>query len=82
MSSSFCPKGQNKVQEKLSDYLFFLAPWQQKLAFISYIKPIFVVEQTLINLKCTGILYCECVDDTVIVSGKAALFSINDIVGL
>ncbi|WP_294412587.1 PhzF family phenazine biosynthesis isomerase [uncultured Ruminococcus sp.] len=30
----------------------------------------------------TGILYCECVDDNVIVSGKAVLFSINDIVGL
>ena len=30
----------------------------------------------------TGILYCECLDDKVIVSGKAALFSINDIVGL
>ena len=30
----------------------------------------------------TGILYCECVDDKVIISGKAALFSINDIVGL
>jgi predicted PhzF superfamily epimerase YddE/YHI9 len=30
----------------------------------------------------TGILYCECADDNVIISGKAALFSINDIVGL
>lgn len=30
----------------------------------------------------TGILYCECVGDTVIISGKAVLFSINDIVGL
>lgn len=30
----------------------------------------------------TGILYCECVGDTVIVSGKAVLFSINDIVAL
>ncbi len=30
----------------------------------------------------TGILYCECVGDRVIISGKAALFSINDIVGL
>lgn len=30
----------------------------------------------------TGILYCECTDDKVIISGKAALFSINDIVGL
>ena len=30
----------------------------------------------------TGILYCECADDKVIISGKAALFSINDIVGL
>ena len=28
----------------------------------------------------TGILYCECVGDKVIVSGKAVLFSINDIV--
>ncbi len=30
----------------------------------------------------TGILYCECVGDKVIISGKAALFSINEIVGL
>lgn len=30
----------------------------------------------------TGILYCECVGDTVTVSGKAVLFSINDIVAL
>lgn len=30
----------------------------------------------------TGILYCECADATVIISGKAVLFSINDIVGL
>lgn len=30
----------------------------------------------------TGILYCECVGDKVIISGKAVLFSINDIVGL
>jgi len=29
-----------------------------------------------------GILYCECIGDTVIISGKAVLFSINDIVGL
>ena len=29
-----------------------------------------------------GILYCECTDDKVIISGKAVLFSINDIVGL
>ena len=30
----------------------------------------------------TGILYCECDDDKVIISGKAVLFSINDIVVL
>ena len=30
----------------------------------------------------TGILYCESAVDKVIISGKAALFSINDIVGL
>ncbi|WP_295071221.1 PhzF family phenazine biosynthesis protein [Ruminococcus sp.] len=30
----------------------------------------------------TGILYCDCAGDKVIISGKAALFSINDIVGL
>ena len=30
----------------------------------------------------TGILYCECTDDKVIISGKAALFSINEIVAL
>lgn len=30
----------------------------------------------------TGILYCECAENMVIISGKAALFSINDIVGL
>ena len=30
----------------------------------------------------TGILYCEFVDDMVIISGKAVLYSINDIVGL
>ena len=30
----------------------------------------------------TGVLYCECVGDKVIISGKAVLFSINDIVGL
>ncbi len=30
--------------------------------------------------KRTGILYCECVGDKVIISGKAVLFSINDIV--
>ncbi len=30
----------------------------------------------------TGILYCECTDDKIIISGKAVLFSINDIVGL
>ena len=30
----------------------------------------------------TGILYCESVGDEIIVSGKAVLFSINDIVGL
>ena len=30
----------------------------------------------------TGILYCECAGDMVIISGKASLFSINDIVGL
>ncbi|WP_019680716.1 PhzF family phenazine biosynthesis protein [Ruminococcus flavefaciens] len=30
----------------------------------------------------TGILYCECVGDKVIISGKALLFSINDIVAL
>lgn len=30
----------------------------------------------------TGILYCECIGETVIVSGKAALFSVNEIVGL
>ncbi len=28
----------------------------------------------------TGILYCECVGDKVIISGNAVLFSINDIV--
>lgn len=30
----------------------------------------------------TGILYCESVEDKVIISGKAVLFSVNDIVGL
>jgi len=30
----------------------------------------------------TGILYCDCVGDKAIISGKAALFSINDILGL
>lgn len=30
----------------------------------------------------TGILYCECAGDMVIISGNAALFSINDIVGI
>ncbi len=30
----------------------------------------------------TGILYCECVGDKVIISGKAVLFSIKDIVAL
>ena len=30
----------------------------------------------------TGILYCKCIGDKVIISGNAALFSINDIVGL
>ncbi len=30
----------------------------------------------------TGILYCECVGDKVIISGKGVLFSINDIVAL
>lgn len=30
----------------------------------------------------TGILYCECAGDMVIIFGKAVLFSINDIVGL
>jgi len=30
----------------------------------------------------TGILYCECIGDKVIISGKAVLFSINDIVAL
>ena len=30
----------------------------------------------------TGILYCDCADDKVIISGNAALFSINDIVAL
>ena len=30
----------------------------------------------------TGILYCECVEDKVIISGKAVLFSINEIVAL
>lgn len=30
----------------------------------------------------TGILYCECIGDKVIISGKAVLFSINDIFGL
>ena len=29
-----------------------------------------------------GILYCECIGDKVIISGKAVLFSINDIVAL
>ena len=29
----------------------------------------------------TGILYCKCIGDKVIISGNAALFSINDIVG-
>ena len=29
-----------------------------------------------------GILYCECIGDTVIISGNAVLFSINDIVAL
>ena len=29
----------------------------------------------------TGLLYCECADDKVIISGKAVFFSINDIVG-
>jgi PhzF family phenazine biosynthesis protein len=32
--------------------------------------------------KRTGILYCDCAGDKVIISGKAVLFSINDIVGL
>jgi hypothetical protein len=32
MSSSFCPKGQNKVKEKLS-ISFFLALWQLKISF-------------------------------------------------
>ena len=30
----------------------------------------------------TGILFCECRDDKVIISGKAALFSVNEIVGI
>nr|WP_242836253.1 PhzF family phenazine biosynthesis protein [Ruminococcus flavefaciens] len=30
----------------------------------------------------TGILYCDCAGDKVLISGKAVLFSINDIVGL
>jgi predicted PhzF superfamily epimerase YddE/YHI9 len=30
----------------------------------------------------SGILYCECIGEKVIVSGKAALFSINDITAL
>nr|WP_303822057.1 PhzF family phenazine biosynthesis protein [Ruminococcus flavefaciens] len=30
----------------------------------------------------TGILYCDCAEDKVIISGKAVLYSINDIVGL
>jgi len=33
MSSSFCPIGQNKVQEKLSIPLFFLALCQLKIGF-------------------------------------------------
>ena len=32
--------------------------------------------------KRTGVLYCECAGDKVIIFGKAALFSINDILGL
>ncbi len=32
--------------------------------------------------KRTGILYCECADDKVIISGEATLFSINNIVGI
>jgi len=32
--------------------------------------------------SCTGVPYCECAGDMVIISGKAVLFSINDIVGL
>ena len=30
----------------------------------------------------SGILYCECIGDKVFISGKAMLFSINDIVAL
>ena len=30
----------------------------------------------------TGILYCECIGGKVIISGKAVLFSINEIVAL
>lgn len=75
VSRVFAPKyGMNEDPVTGSTHCMIAPYWSRRLS-----KPNITAFQASSR---TGILYCECVDDTVIVSGKAALFSINDIVEL
>ena len=75
VSRVFAPKyGLNEDPVTGSTHCMIAPYWSRRLN-----KPDIIAFQASSR---TGILYCECVGDKVIISGKAVLFSINDIVGL
>ena len=75
VSRVFAPRyGMNEDPVTGSTHCMIAPYWSRRLN-----KPDIIAFQASSR---TGILYCECVGDKVIISGKAVLFSINDIVGL
>ena len=74
VSRVFAPKyGMNEDPVAGSTHCMIAPYWSRRLN-----KPSITAFQASSR---TGILYCECADDKVIISGKVALFSINDVVG-
>lgn len=75
VSRVFAPKyGMNEDPATGSTHCMIAPYWSRRLN-----KPGITAFQASAR---TGILYCECAEDMVIISGKAVLFSINDIVNL
>ena len=75
VSRIFAPKyGLNEDPVTGSTHCMIVPYWSRRLN-----KPDITAFQASSR---TGILYCECVEDKVIISGKAVLFSIDDIVAL
>ncbi len=75
VSRVFAPRyGMNEDQVTSSTHCMIAPYWSRRVN-----KPSITAFQASSR---TGILYCECIGDKVIISGKAVLFSINDIVAL